>query len=91
MRRIVLLACTVLPFCLPTDAGAQSYRPPDPYRWCAQYSGGWGGGENCGFITWEQCQQTVHGMGGFCVENPFYTGPDRYTTGATRHRRYPPR
>ena len=59
----------------------------DPYRWCAQYGGGRGGGSsNCGFITWEQCQATISGMGGFCVPNQFYTGPDR-TTGSGRYER----
>ena len=38
--------------------------------WCAQYSGR-AGGTNCGFHSFEQCQQTVHGIGGFCSRNPF--------------------
>ncbi len=46
-----------------------------PYKWCATYSGDMGGGTNCGFVTIEQCRATVHGMGGFCNPNPFYTGP----------------
>ena len=62
----------------------------DPYRWCAQYSGGrGGGGRNCGFVTLQQCQATVSGIGGFCEPNQFYTGPQRSTTGsARRHRHY---
>ena len=47
----------------------------DPYKWCAVYSGDMGGGTNCGFHTIEQCRATVHGIGGFCDPNPFYTGP----------------
>lgn len=46
----------------------------DPYKWCAQYSRG--GGRNCGFVTLEQCQLTVSGIGGACEPNQFYTGPD---------------
>jgi len=54
-------------------AGAAS---ADPYRWCANYSAGRGGGaSNCGFVTLEQCRATVSGVGGFCQENLFYTGP----------------
>ena len=45
------------------------------YPWCAQYSGMGGGGRNCGFSTIEQCMDTVRGMGGFCEQNLFYTGP----------------
>ena len=47
----------------------------DPYRWCAVYTGRNGGAQNCGFVTLEQCRATVLGMGGFCTENQFYTGP----------------
>ena len=46
------------------------------YPWCAQYGGKDGdSGRNCGFVSREQCMQTVHGMGGFCEPNLFYTGP----------------
>jgi hypothetical protein len=46
------------------------------YPWCAQYSGDEGdGGRNCGFVSREQCMETVRGMGGFCERNLFYTGP----------------
>jgi hypothetical protein len=45
------------------------------YPWCAQYSGGMGGGgKNCGFSTLEQCMATVSGIGGFCAHNLFYPG-----------------
>jgi Protein of unknown function (DUF3551) len=56
--------------------GGTSASYADPYRWCAEYSGGGlgGGGTNCGFVTWEQCMATVSGIGGFCVENLFYDG-----------------
>ena len=47
----------------------------DPYAWCAEYSGGGlGGAKNCYFLTWQQCQATISGVGGFCSPNPFYTG-----------------
>ena len=35
-----------------------------PTRYCAQYRGG---GENCGFLSWQQCQQSIAGSGGLCV------------------------
>jgi hypothetical protein len=38
--------------------------------WCADYSSR-GGGTNCGFYSFEQCLQTVRGIGGFCNRNPF--------------------
>jgi hypothetical protein len=38
--------------------------------WCAQYSMQ-GGATNCGFYSFQQCMQTVRGIGGFCNLNPF--------------------
>jgi|SRR5262249_34316268 len=35
--------------------------------WCANYSSE---GANCGFQTYQQCQATVRGGGGFCWPNP---------------------
>ena len=49
----------------------------DPYRWCAEYGGGRGGGTNCYFMTIQQCRAAVSGNGGFCRPNTFYTGDDR--------------
>ena len=46
----------------------------DPYRWCAEYGGGRGGGTNCYFMTIEQCRASVSGLGGFCRENSLYDG-----------------
>jgi Protein of unknown function (DUF3551) len=53
-----------------THAEAQNY------PWCAQYSGGsMGGGMNCGFTTFQQCLDTVKGIGGFCETNTQYVPP----------------
>jgi hypothetical protein len=49
----------------------------DPYRWCAEYGGFFGGGgTNCYFTTWQQCQAAISGVGGYCRRNTFYTGSD---------------
>ena len=47
----------------------------DPYRWCAEYSGGKrGGSTSCYFVTFDQCRAAVSGVGGFCRVNGFYDG-----------------
>lgn len=51
-----------------TSAHAQNY------PWCAQYGGKMGGGENCGFSTYDQCMAALSGNGGFCNRNTQYTG-----------------
>jgi hypothetical protein len=72
--RLATLALAAL-FLLPvlTASSARAYDMPyDPYPWCAAYSGDGGGGTNCGFLTIEQCQATVSGIGGCCAPNQFY-------------------
>jgi Protein of unknown function (DUF3551) len=38
--------------------------------WCARYVDQ-GGGTNCGFYSFEQCEAARSGNGGFCQRNPF--------------------
>jgi hypothetical protein len=64
MRAILLVAITFAALSLST-IGARA-----DGTWCAQYSSP-GGGSNCGFYSFEQCQATVSGIGGFCMRNPF--------------------
>lgn len=77
MRMIVVVLFSLLAF---TEAKA------DPYAWCAEYSGSRGGGTNCGFVTLEQCQWTVSGIGGFCRRNQFYDGKPFTTHSQTTKR-----
>jgi hypothetical protein len=44
------------------------------YPWCAQGSYK-GGGTNCGFVTLQQCMDTVRGGAEFCGANPMYQPP----------------
>ena len=67
MQTLLYMAAILLPLAPPTQAQI--------YPWRAVYSGGMGGGTNCGFSTLAQCRVTVSGIGGFCDPNPFYTGP----------------
>ena len=57
------------------------------YPWCAQY-GGRDGGRNCGFVSYEQCMETVRGMGGFCEQNLFYPGSASDTSKSKRKRQH---
>jgi hypothetical protein len=69
--------------CVPANA--------DPYHWCAMYSGGRGGSDNCYFVTIEQCRAAVSGVGGFCRVNSFYDGQPVRTPGETYSTRRPRR
>jgi hypothetical protein len=58
------------------------------YPWCAYYSGGrhGGGGTNCGFTTFQQCLDTVSGIGGFCQRNTQYQPPPGPHSSKRQHR-----
>lgn len=68
--RIVLAGLTVLIVVFahqPAEA-----QPSSPTGWCAIFTGrSMGGSKNCSFRTFEQCQMTVSGIGGFCQPNAF--------------------
>ena len=70
--RHIVLATAIVPAVL-AQAPARAYEMPyDPYPWCAVYGGRGGGASNCGFLTIQQCRDTVSGIGGFCAPNQFY-------------------
>jgi hypothetical protein len=70
--RYIVLATVMVPAVL-AQAPARAYEMPyDPYPWCAVYGGRGGGASNCGFLTIQQCRDTVSGIGGFCAPNQFY-------------------
>jgi hypothetical protein len=56
-------------------AGISTHADAQNYPWCAYYSGGRGGGTNCGFTTFDQCMATVSGIGGYCTLNTQYVPP----------------
>jgi hypothetical protein len=60
------------------------------YPWCAYYGGDAdGGGTNCGFTTFQQCLETVSGIGGFCQRNNLYQPPPGPHPPTRVYRRYP--
>jgi hypothetical protein len=54
----------------PRSADAAPYWP-----WCSQYGGDMGAAHACAFSSWEQCMQTVRGIGGYCYVNPYGPPP----------------
>lgn len=60
------------------------------YPWCAYYGGDAdGGGTNCGFTTFQQCLDTVSGIGGFCQRNNLYQPPPGPQPPTRVNRHYP--
>ena len=56
------------------------------YPWCTRYSNTAG---ECSFNTFEQCLETLSGIGGVCTSNPAYSpavsGPYNYAPRTRRH------
>jgi hypothetical protein len=51
----------------PRAADAAPYWP-----WCSRYGDPRGyGAVSCAFSSWEQCMDTVRGIGGWCYTNPY--------------------
>ena len=60
---VTLLACT----------GASRAQSAYDYPWCAVYGDSDGPGSmSCYYATRELCQQTLSGIGGICVQSPYY-------------------
>lgn len=59
---------TALALAVFTLAGASIGASAQNYPWCAVYNVG-DNAYNCGFATYEQCQATIRGIGGFCERN----------------------
>jgi hypothetical protein len=75
MRTIAVVSIMFAALFLSTDG---THAAP----WCADYTGK--GGSNCGFYSFQQCQATVSGRGGFCRSNPF----EAYAAAREPRRRY---
>jgi hypothetical protein len=54
------------------------------YPWCAVYTNK-SGAQACYYASYAQCMATMEGIGGFCIESPYYRGPSR-----PRERHYRP-
>lgn len=86
--RLMLFVCGLVLAAAALAAPAQAQN----YPWCAYYGNGFSG-ENCGFVSFEQCLATVRGIGGFCNRNYTYVPPG-VTSGAggvAHHPHYGPR
>jgi uncharacterized protein DUF3551 len=76
---LTALALTAATTLAPRPAAA-AYNLP----WCAQYFDK-GAVRSCAFFSYEQCRETVNGVGGWCFRNPF--GPPAYGAYEPRRKR----
>lgn len=85
--RISFLALAALAF----GASAIPAAAAPSYPWCARYATTAG---ECSFYTFQQCLETLSGIGGVCTSNPSYSGSSEtsgaynYAPRAQRHVKY---
>jgi Protein of unknown function (DUF3551) len=74
-----ILALATVMMIQPHVANAVPYWP-----WCSYY-GGPSYAHACAFVSWEQCMETVRGIGGYCYTNPYGAPPTPSARSAKRH------
>jgi hypothetical protein len=78
MTRMPIIVLLVFAAALLGETQVSNAQSAYSYPWCALYgggsSGGAGGAMSCYYTSWEQCRTTMSGIGGNCIESPYYHG-----------------
>ncbi len=75
MTRAPIIVLLVIAAALLGETQVSKAQSAYSYPWCAIYPGdsnGPGGAMSCYYTSWEQCRTTMLGIGGNCVESPYY-------------------
>jgi Protein of unknown function (DUF3551) len=74
MTRAPIIVLFVVTAALVGETQIGNAQSPYSYPWCAVYYGGrgLGGAMSCYYASWEQCRATMFGIGGNCVQSPYY-------------------
>jgi len=72
MRRTPVIMLFVFAAAFLGETQVSKAQSPYSYPWCSL-----GGTRNsnalsCYYTSWEQCRTTMSGIGGYCVESPYY-------------------
>ena len=85
MRATSLLALVGLAVLAQTQSGAA--QSAYDYPWCAIY-GDKSGAQACYYTSYQQCMTTQRGIGGTCIQSPYYRGAERGIPRGERRPRY---
>jgi len=75
MTRMPIIVLFVVAAALLGETQPSHAQSPYSYPWCAIHPGdgnGPGGAMSCYYTSWEQCRTTMFGIGGNCVQSPYY-------------------
>jgi hypothetical protein len=95
MVRMPIIALFAIALAFLGETHVSNAQSPYSYPWCAIYFSGGnsaGGSMSCYYTSWEQCRATMLGIGGNCVQSPYYhaqpTQLPRHSAVKPRHRRH---
>ena len=95
MMRMPIITLFVIAAALLGQTQVSRAQSPYSYPWCAVYFGGndsLGGAMSCYYTSWEQCRTTMLGIGGNCIQSPYYhaqpTQLPHHSVVKPRHRRH---
>jgi hypothetical protein len=69
--RLPILSLFLIAAALLGEIQAASAQSPTSYPWCSRSIRS---ANNCYYVSKEQCQRTISGVGAFCFQNPHYRG-----------------
>jgi hypothetical protein len=80
MMRMPIIVLLIIAAALLGKTQVSSAQSAYSYPWCAIYFSGGntaGGSMSCYYTSWEQCRATMLGVGGNCIESPYYHAQSR--------------
>jgi len=90
--RTPVIALFVIAVALLGKTDASNAQSPYSYPWCSLGAGKESNSLSCYYTSREQCRTTTAGIGGNCVESPYYhpqpAQPPRGSAVSRRHRRH---
>jgi Protein of unknown function (DUF3551) len=92
MTRTPTIALLVIAAALLGKTQISNAQSPYSYPWCSLGGGKDSNALSCYYTSREQCRTTMLGIGGYCVESPYYhaqsTPPPDRSVLKPRHRRH---
>jgi hypothetical protein len=72
MIRMPIIALFVVAVALLGKTQISNAQSPYSYPWCSLGGAKSSNALSCYYTSWEQCRATISGIGGTCVESPYY-------------------
>ncbi len=74
MTRMPIIVLLIIAAALLGKTQVSSAQSPYSYPWCSLGGAKDSNGLSCYYTSREQCRTTMFGIGGLCIESPYYHG-----------------